>query len=147
MLYIVARYHCMQFQGKPMNQSWENGKKPSFGPAFCLFLCIFGPQKVFLWILTLLDVLHCGKLSLCEISGKTNEPKKLRKWQKTYFQSRFCPIWPKFELAKVSFNNLVSSVTRYHGQLSPCAISEKYNDLILRKLSDGRTDGRTRVIS
>ena len=30
MLDIVAIYHCMQFQGKLMNQTWENGKKPSF---------------------------------------------------------------------------------------------------------------------
>ena len=41
------------------------------------------------------------------------------------------------------FGNLASSVTRYHGQLSSCAISEKTNDPILRKLSDGRTDGQT----
>ena len=31
----------------------------------------------------------------------------------------------------------------YYGQLSPCTISEKTNDPILRKLSDGRTDRRT----
>ena len=31
-LYIVASYHCMLFQGKLMNQPWENGRKPSFGP-------------------------------------------------------------------------------------------------------------------
>ena len=34
MLDIVASYHCMQFQGKIMNQIWGNGKKPSFGPNF-----------------------------------------------------------------------------------------------------------------
>ena len=37
-LYIFARYHCMQFQGKPKRQTWENGQKPSFqtnfGPNF-----------------------------------------------------------------------------------------------------------------
>ena len=32
MLDIVASYLCMQFQGKLMNQNWENSKKPSFGP-------------------------------------------------------------------------------------------------------------------
>ena len=48
-----------------------------------------------------------------------------------------------------SLKNLASSVTRYHGQLSSCIISERTNDPILRKLSDGRTDGHrpTRVIS
>ena len=30
MLYIVASYHSMQFQGKLMNQTLENGKKTSF---------------------------------------------------------------------------------------------------------------------
>ena len=32
--YIVASYHCMQFQGKLINQASENGKKPNFGPDF-----------------------------------------------------------------------------------------------------------------
>ena len=32
MLDIVASYPCMQFQGKLINQTWENNKKPSFGP-------------------------------------------------------------------------------------------------------------------
>ena len=41
------------------------------------------------------------------------------------------------------FKNLASSVTRYHGQLSSCTISEKTNDPILRKFSDGQTDGHT----
>ena len=41
------------------------------------------------------------------------------------------------------FKNLAASVTRNHGQLSPCTISEKTNDPISRKLSDGRTDERT----
>ena len=34
MLVIVANYHPMQFQGKLMNQTWENGNKPSFGTNF-----------------------------------------------------------------------------------------------------------------
>ena len=41
------------------------------------------------------------------------------------------------------FKNLAPSVTRYHGQPSLCSISEKTNDSILRKLSDGRTDRQT----
>ena len=27
LLYIVANYHCMQFQRKLINQIWESGKK------------------------------------------------------------------------------------------------------------------------
>ena len=49
------------------------------------------------------------------------------------------------------FKNLPSSVSRYHGQLSSCIISEKTNDPILRKFRDAGTDRRTdrpmRVIS
>ena len=41
-------------------------------------------------------------------------------------------IWPKLGPSALS-------VTRYHGQLSPCTISEN-NDPILRKLSDGQRD-------
>ena len=34
-------------------------------------------------------------------------------------------------------------MTRHHGQLSSCPISEKTKDLPLRKLSYGWTDGKT----
>ena len=34
MLDIVPSYHCMQSQGKLMNQTGQNGKKPSFSPQF-----------------------------------------------------------------------------------------------------------------
>ena len=93
MLDIVASYHYMQFQGSLMNQTWENGKKPSFGHDFGPFGRNSGRQFIYLFI---------------------------------YF-----------------FQKSGSSVTRYHGQLSSCTISEKINDPVLRKLSDGRTDEQT----
>ena len=34
MLDIIASYDCMQFQGKLMIQTQENGEKPHFGPKF-----------------------------------------------------------------------------------------------------------------
>ena len=37
MLDIVTKNHFMQFQGKLMNQHWENDKKPTFGPDFGSF--------------------------------------------------------------------------------------------------------------
>ena len=43
---------------------------------------------------------------------------------------------------KLIIKNLAWSVTRYHGQLSSCTLSEKTIDPILRKFSDGR-DGQT----
>ena len=77
--YIVASYHCMLFQGKRMNQIWENGKRPSFRPNFDPNLV---PKNFFSMILPLLDVRNCRKLSVYAISRKTNEP-NLRKWHKT----------------------------------------------------------------
>ena len=72
-----------------MNQTWENGKKSSFGPILT-HLAQTRPANFFFF-----------------------------------------------------FKNLTPSDNRYHGQLSSCTISVRTNDLILRKLSDGRTDGRT----
>ena len=99
MLYIVASYYCMQFQGKQMCQTWENGKKNLVPGRFWHLWPKFGPQKFlygfFWWVLPLLDVIHCCKLSLYAMSRKTNEP-NLRKWQKTLFWARFRPICPKF---------------------------------------------------
>ena len=43
-------------------------------------------------------------------------------------------------MAKSIFKTLSSSYTGYHSQLSSCKISEKSNDPILGKFSDGQTD-------
>ena len=71
--------------------------------------------------------------------------------KKNSFWAGFRPVGPKFWPPIYFFKNLALSVTRYHGQLSSCTISEKTNELILRKFSDGRTDRqtdrRTRAIS
>ena len=47
-LYIAASSHSMQFQGKLMNQIWENDKKPSFGLDFDPFGPNSGCQNFFL---------------------------------------------------------------------------------------------------
>ena len=59
--------------------------------------------------------------------------------EKPHFGPELDPLGRNLGL-KSFFKNLPSSVTRYHGQLSSCTISEKTNDPILRKLTDGRTD-------
>ena len=125
MLDIVASYHCMRFQGKLTNQTWENGKKPSFGTYFGPFGPNLGPQKLCSWILLLLHVRHC-----CKLSRKTNNQTGEYSKKPSFGQ----PIF-------FFFKNLARSVIRYHGQLSSCTISEKPIDSILKKL-DRRTDGR-----
>ena len=78
MLDINASYHCPQFQGKLMNQIWENDLKPNLGPDF-------GPNLVPKKIFVVFTSTWCNKLLqavIVGISRKTNEP-NLRKWQKT----------------------------------------------------------------
>ena len=128
-----------------MNQTSGNDQKPNFGHDFGPLLDQRWSPKPFSWVLPLLDLIHCCKLSLYAISRKTNEP-NLTKWQKNWFPAHFWPIWPKFGSPIFFFKNLASLVTSYHGQLSSSSILEKTNDLILRKLSDGWTDGQ-RMIS
>ena len=115
-----------------MNQTWEKGKKrqrPKFGPPIFFF---------FFWILPLLDIRNCCKLSLYAISRKTNKS-DLTKWQKKtlvlgpILGHLGCQIF-------FFFKNLARSITRYYGQLTSCIISEKTNDPILIKLNDGWTD-------
>ena len=60
---------------------------------------------------------------------------------KPSFWPEFGPFGPNSRRQYFS-KNLASSVPRYHGQLLSCTISEKTNNPILRKLSDGRTDGQ-----
>ena len=50
------------------------------------------------------------------------------------------PLGPNLGCQIFFFKNLAVSVTRYHGQLSSCTISEKTNDPILRKVNDGQMD-------
>ena len=140
MLDIVASYHCMQIHGILMNQTWENGKKTSFGSDFGPFGPKLGPKSYFSWILPLLHVRHSCKLSLYAISRKTNES-KLRK---------FCPIfehlaqiWDTNFFLFFFFKNWLS-VTRYCIMVSyHVKYQKKTNDPIFGKLSDGQTDRRT----
>ena len=85
----ITSYHCIEFQGKLMNQTLENGKKTLiFGPDFGPFWPKFGPKIFF-------DVMLCWKLSLNAISRKTNE-QNLRKFQKTQCQHGYWPLKTKF---------------------------------------------------
>ena len=90
MLDIVGSYHCMQFQGKPIIQTQEDGEKLYFGPVGRKF----GAAIFFVFFL-------------------------------------FFVFFQKFGF-----------VSRDHGRLSSCTISEKTNDLILKKLSDEWANGR-----
>ena len=47
MLCIVSNHHCMQSQENVLNQTWKNGKKPSFWPDFGSVDPNLGPKNYF----------------------------------------------------------------------------------------------------
>ena len=59
MLDINSVYHCIQFQGKFIIQTQENGKEPDFGPD----LSLLGPNSDHQKFLIKLVVRHCSRLS------------------------------------------------------------------------------------
>ena len=116
-----------------MDHTWQNDKKPYFGSDFGPFWPKFGSKIFFLWVLTLLDVTLCCKLSLYEISGKTNEP-NLRKWREKNLVSGpilapLAQIW-----AQKNFLWILPVLDLRHCcKLSLHAISGKNNEPNLRK--------------
>ena len=78
MLDIIASHHGMEFQGKLMNQTWENGKKPKFGPDFGPFGTNSGRQLFFFFFFLKNKAPSVtrshAQVSSRTISGKTNDP-------------------------------------------------------------------------
>ena len=96
---------------------------------FGLILARFGPNLVpnffFLWVLSLIGVIHFCKLSLYAIQEKI--------------------INKTWENAKKFFSKIWLPVTRYHGQLSSCTISGKimiksWENVVRATRTDGQTD-------
>ena len=89
---IVPSYHSMQFKGKLMNQTWENGKKTDSGTNFDLFVPNLGPQ-FFLWVLPLLVVcLYIIASYNCVIFQGKLMSKMLENGKKTSFGFDFGPF-------------------------------------------------------
>ena len=117
MLSIAGSYNCVQFQGKLTTQTWENGNY--FSP--------YGRNlgtKLFSWILTLLHVTHCRKLSLYAISRNTNQP-NLTKWQNSSFPINFGPFGPNLGPKKFFSKILPLLRVRHCCKLSLYATSRK----------------------
>ena len=145
MLDLVASYHCTQCQGKLMIQTQEIGEKLHFGPDLGLLVPKSGREFFFskIW----LGVIHKGYPH--KFGNFWDLPPPVQTCPHLVDHPpppvRICPLLPDPsppKCADILHGWPPSSVTRYHGQLSSCTISKKTNDPILRKLSDGRTDGR-----
>ena len=83
-------------------------------------------------------------LSWYGISRKTNDPNS-ENGEKTHFGTNLGALGPnsgrQFLFSRIWLRQSLD--IRYHVQLSSCTISGKTNDQILRKSSDGWTDGLT----
>ena len=66
--------------------------------------------------------------------------------KKLYFAPNFGLFHQNLDHQFFFFKNLAPSVTRYHGQISSCTMSEKTNVRILRKLSYGQKDQQTNEV-
>ena len=132
----------MQFKGKLILQTSENGEKRNFGPNFSPFSSIFSPQFFFhgSYFYQMLGI--ATSYRSIQFEGKrmiqTQENGK-----KTLFWGSFWYVRLKFRLPKIFFKNLASSVSRYDGQLLSCTMPEKTNDPIFIELSYGRTYKQT----
>ena len=102
-------------------------------------------RNFFSWSLSLLDVRNCCKLLSYHRMQEKSMIQTQENGKKPHPGPDLGSLVPNSG-RQFFFKNLVSSVTRYHGQLSSCS-----NDPILRKFSDGPTDRwtnrQTEVIS
>ena len=72
-------------------------KKTNFGPDFSSFGAKCDPQNFFSWVLPLLEVKHCCRLSLYVIPRKTNE-QTWENGQKPSFRTNFASYGPNLGL-------------------------------------------------
>ena len=118
---------------------WE--KKLISGPILARFAQIWAFQIFFceFYLYYMLDFVasyHC-----IQFQGKPMIQTQENN-EKPHFGPDLGPVDPNSG-ANFFFRNLALSVTRYHGQLSLCTISEKTNDPLLRIFSVGWMDGQT----
>ena len=92
----------MQFPGKLINQTWKNDQKKLILEPILDHLAQIcpPPQKFFLKVLPLADIIHCCKLLLYAISKKTNKTLQ-GKWQKTNLGTNFDLFASTFDLQQI----------------------------------------------
>ena len=124
-----------------MNQTWENGKKKLILVPILVPLAQIWARKKLLWILPLLDVTHCRKLSLYEISRKTYQP-NLWTWQKKLVSG---PILAQIRADNLFFfffskicQSLDITASYNHVQYKKKLMNQSWENLV----TDGRADGQ-----
>ena len=143
MLDIVPSCNPMQYQGKLMIQTWENGENVILGPILACLARIWAPD-LFSWVLPLLDVRYRRKLSSSAISKKTYDAKS-RKYQKTSFWAWFRSVAPKFGppnffVSKIWLRQSLDMMVRYyHVQYQKNLMLKSWENLV----TDGQTGRQT----
>ena len=127
----------MSFQEKLMNQTRENGKKPSFRSDFDCFGPNLSSKNFFSDFISTRYQKLLQVIIVCNL--KENWWTKLEKMAKKPGLGLNCGLFGPNLGHYFFFQKLVPSVTRSQIQLSSCTISETNNDSILRKLSDSHS--------
>ena len=115
---IVPSYHCMQFQGKLMNHTWENGKKTSFETDFGPFGPHLGPQILFMDFTSTTCYTSLEAIIVCNF--KENKRPKLEKMEKkkTSFRTNFGPfvlnLGPKILFHRFYLQCMLDIVASYY---------------------------------
>ena len=151
MLGIVANYHCMQFQGKLISPTGEKDKKLNFGPDLGPFWPKYRLQKLFSWVLPLLDVIHCCKLSLYAMKRKTNK-QTWKNGKKSSFGPDFGLFGPnstyQFFFSRIwLFQSLDIIVSYHHVQYQKNLMIQSRENLVTDRQTNKLMERRTRVIS
>ena len=153
MLGIVANYHCMQFQGKLISPTGEKDKKLNFGPDLGPFWLKYRLQKLFSWVLPLLDVIHCCKLSLYAMKRKTNK-QTWKNGKKSSFGPDFGLFGPNssyqffFFFSRIwLFQSLDIIVSYHHVQYQKNLMIQSRENLVTDRQTNKLMERRTRVIS
>ena len=126
MLDNVPSCNLVLYQGNIMMQPWENCKNPNFGPSW-------GPQKFLTWVLPLLLVRKCSKLSSYEISRKTNGSKLIKMTKKLNLGPILAHL-TQFGSPNNFWQILPLLVIRHCSNLSPNAVIKKNQWTKLEKI-------------
>ena len=134
----------MQFKGKLMNQTWENGEKPNFRPHLNPFGPNLPPPQFFFhgfYLYLMLDIIvSCNRLEFQEkpmIQIQENG-------EKSHFGSDLGPLGPNSVrqdfFSKIWLRQLLDiMVSYYHVQCQKKLVIQSWENLV----TDGQTDRRT----
>ena len=131
-----------------MNQTWENGKKPSFGNDFGTFGPNLSLQIFFSWILPLQDMTNCFSLLLYAFSRKLMS----QTWKngKNLVLGPISAHLAQIRTTKFSFfkkiwlrQSLDIMVSYHHVQYQKKLMIEPWENLVTDRQTDRPTDRRT----